>query len=93
MLKYRQGQRICLFSKSPREFSGPSKRTTHCKPWYFPGDKQPGKDVGLSIPSSAKVKRIGAILLHPPLRLRDVCKDIFTYFFLIDTRTIKRKWA
>ena len=91
MLKSRHGQRICLFSKSPRVFPGPRKPPIQCTPWYFPGGKQPGKEVGLSKPSSAEVKRIGAILLHLPLRLRDVGKDIFTSFFLIDTHTIKRK--
>jgi hypothetical protein len=34
-------------------------------------------DVGLE-----RVKRIGAILLHPSLRLRDLDKDVFTSFFL-----------
>jgi len=69
------------------------KSAIQCKPWYFHGGKQPGRDVRLSIPSSAEVKRIGEILLYPPLRLRDVDKDVFTSFFLIDTHNVKRKWA
>lgn len=48
-------------------------------PWYFPGGKHPGMDVGLSVPSSAGFKRIGAILLHPSLRLRDVDKAIYPF--------------
>jgi hypothetical protein len=77
--------KIFLFSTASRPTLGPKQPPIHCVPGALsPGVKRQGRDVDHSHPSSAEIKKCGAIPPLPPMSswhsaLLIECRDNFTF--------------